>query len=188
VEVTAQSLAGVLVIEPKVFEDARGVFFETLRADAFAAAGIPPFVQENHSISAGGVLRGLHYQLDRPQGKLVRVVRGTVYDVAVDIRVGSPSFGRWIAAILSAENRRLIYVPPGFAHGFCVVEGPADVVYKCTDYYSGAADQRGVAWNDPGLAIPWPITNPQLSDKDQVYETLGPGRPDLPRFGGDIST
>jgi len=177
------TIAGLHLLEPRVFVDDRGHFFESLRVDAAAALGIPAFVQENQSRSVPGTLRGLHYQLDRPQGKLVRVVVGQVYDVAVDIRVGSPDFGKWYGVLLSADNRKQLYIPPGFAHGFCVVgDTPADVVYKCTDYYSGAPDQRGVTWNDPALKIDWPVTAPLLSDKDREYAPLNSGRSDLPRF------
>lgn len=181
-EVTRLALSDVLLLTPRVFEDERGAFFESWRADSAASLSLPALVQENHSTSVAGVLRGLHYQLDRPQAKLVRVVRGAVLDVAVDIRRGSPTFGRWVSAELSAANRRQMFVPAGFAHGFCVIDGPADVIYKCSDYYSGAADQRGVAWDDKSLAIPWPTTTPLLSDKDRTYLPLHADRSDLPRF------
>jgi dTDP-4-dehydrorhamnose 3,5-epimerase len=182
VKVSQTSLPGVLLLEPQVLRDPRGWFCETFRADKLEAAGLPRFVQENQSSSIAGTLRGLHYQLDKPQAKLVRCVRGAVFDVAVDIRVGSPTFGKWTSAVLSAENRSQLFVPAGFAHGFCVVEGPAEVIYKCSDYYSGAADQRGVAWNDPRLAIPWPTREPLLSDKDRALEPLDERRADLPRL------
>jgi dTDP-4-dehydrorhamnose 3,5-epimerase len=145
-----------------------------------ARAGLPPFVQDNQSLSAKDTLRGLHYQLDRPQAKLVRVIRGAIYDVAVDIRRGSPTFGRWFAETLTAENKLQLFVPVGFAHGFCALEDGTEVLYKCGDYYSGAADQRGVLWNDPGLAIAWPCTQPLVSDKDRTLLPLRPDRPDLP--------
>src|SRR6185436_9057674 len=174
-EIRKLSLPGVLLVEPKVHQDPRGYLFESFRADVLSAAGIPAFVQENQSLSTRATLRGLHYQLDRPQGKLVRVLHGAVLDVVVDIRVGSPTFGRWLSEELSAENNRQIYVPPGFAHGFLVTGDVGEVLYKCTDYYSGPADQRGVAWNDLGLAIPWPEPAPQLSDKDQTWLPLDPG-------------
>lgn len=172
------------MVQPKTFDDPRGSFFESFRANVFAEAGIlGPFVQENQSRSVPGTLRGLHYQLDKPQGKLVRVVKGRVLDVAVDIRVGSPTFGMWTARELSEENRTMLFIPPGFAHGFCVLgDEPADVVYKCTDYYSGAADQRGVSWDDPLLSIAWPLTNPLLSEKDRVYVGLSQNRQDLPTY------
>jgi dTDP-4-dehydrorhamnose 3,5-epimerase len=181
-EIRKLSLPGVLVVEPKVHQDPRGYLFESFRADVLTAAGIPAFVQENQSLSTRATLRGLHYQLDRPQGKLVRVLHGAVLDVVVDIRVGSPTFGRWLAEELSAENHRQLYVPPGFAHGFQVLTDVGEVFYKCTDYYSGAADQRGVAWNDPGLGIPWPISEPILSEKDRLLLPLDPARADLPRY------
>lgn len=176
-------LPEVLHIEPRVFADPRGAFFEAFRGNVFAEAGLPSFVQENQSQSVPGTLRGLHYQLDRPQAKLVRVVRGRIYDVAVDIRRGSPTFGRWVARELSEANRSMLFIPAGFAHGFCVLgDEPADVIYKCSDYYSGAADQRGVTWNDPRLGIPWPVAAPLLSEKDQVYEALSEDRADLPTW------
>ena len=183
VKITPTELPGVLLVEPRVFEDARGAFFESFRANVFAEAGIPAFVQENQSRSVPGTLRGLHYQLDKPQGKLVRALKGRVFDVAVDIRQGSPTFGRWAGRELTEDNRCMLYIPPGFAHGFCVLgDEPADVFYKCTDYYSGAADQRGVTWNDPALAISWPVTQPLLSEKDQVYQALSDNRQDLPLY------
>ena len=184
VNFTPTELEGVLLVQPRIVDDARGAFFESFRANVFVEAGVPTFVQENQSRSVPGTLRGLHYQLEKPQGKLVRVVQGRVLDVAVDIRQGSPHFGKWLARELSAENRAMLYIPPGFAHGFCVLgDEPAEVVYKCTDYYSGAADQRGVAWNDPALAISWPVSAPLLSEKDQNYVGLRENRQDLPSFG-----
>lgn len=159
----------VLLIEPKVFGDARGFFFESFNQQAFdAASGLQlRFVQDNHSRSARGVLRGLHYQLQQPQGKLVRVVRGAVFDVAVDIRRSSPNFGRWVGFELSEDNQRQLWVPPGFAHGFVVLSESADFLYKTTDYYA-PAHERCILWNDSTLGIAWPdgIT-PQLSAKDQ---------------------
>ena len=156
-----------VIIEPKVFGDERGFFLETFQADRYTdLAGITlPFVQDNHSRSSKGVLRGLHFQKTKPQGKLVRVVRGEVYDVAVDIRQGSPTYGQWEAAILSEENKTQFWVPPGFAHGFVVLSETADFEYKCTDYYD-PSDEGSLLWNDPDLNIPWPIDNPKLSDKD----------------------
>lgn len=183
VKITPTELPEVLLIEPKVFGDTRGSFFESFRANVFAEAGLPTFVQENQSSSVPGTLRGLHYQLDMPQAKLVRALKGRVFDVAVDIRVGSPTFGRWVGCELSEENRKMLFIPTGFAHAFCVIgDEPADVFYKCTDYYSGAADQRGVAWNDAGLAVPWPVKQPLLSEKDQTFAGLSSDRQDLPRF------
>jgi dTDP-4-dehydrorhamnose 3,5-epimerase len=181
-EIRKLALPGVLLIEPKLHRDARGYFFESFRSDVVAAAGVPPFVQDNQSMSTRGTLRGLHYQLDRPQGKLIRVLQGAIIDVVVDIRVGSPTFGRWLAEELSAENLRQVYVPPGYAHGFQVISEVGEVFYKCTDYYSGAADQRGVAWNDPALAIPWPDRQPMLSPKDTTWLPLDANRADLPKF------
>jgi dTDP-4-dehydrorhamnose 3,5-epimerase len=162
------SLEGVLLLEPRVFEDDRGFFLETYSRRMFEAHGVTAdFVQTNHSHSIRNVLRGLHYQVGKPQGKLVRVVRGRVYDVAVDIRPSSPTFGRWLAEELSAENRRMLYVPPGLAHGFCVLSDEADFLYACTDYYHPAGE-RGILWSDPDLGIPWPVTSPLLSPKDLV--------------------
>lgn len=160
------AIKDVLVIEPKVFEDSRGFFMETYRRDAFAAQGInADFVQINHSQSVRHTLRGLHYQIGHPQGKLVRVLRGAVLDVVVDIRFGSPTFGRWIAEMLSAANRKQLYVPVGFAHGFCVLSDEAEFLYYCTDYYYPQGE-RGIIWNDPDLAVTWPTSNPLLSEKD----------------------
>ena len=183
----ATALAGVCVLEPRVFGDHRGWFLESFNERAFAALGITcPFVQDNHSRSGRGVVRGLHYQLARPQDKLVRVVSGEVYDVTVDVRVGSPTFGRWCAVTLSAENRRMVFVPKGFAHGFAVVSESAECIYKCSDFYA-PEEERGVIWNDPQLAIPWPLDGgtPTLSAKDAGYGTLATRpRAELPRFPG----
>ncbi len=183
-EIRKTSLPGVLLLAPAVHEDSRGYLFESFRADRAAEAGLPVFVQDNQSFSVAGTLRGLHYQLARPQAKLVRVLRGAIYDVAVDIRRGSPTFGRWTAELLSAGNRLQLYVPPGFAHGFCVPEGAegAEVLYKCSDYYSGPTDQKGIRWDDPGLAITWPSAHPLVSPKDQQLQPLTLGRLDLPPF------
>ena len=160
-------LKDCLIIEPKVFNDERGFFFESFQADRYAdLAGITlPFVQDNHSHSSRGVLRGLHFQKTKPQGKLVRVVKGEVYDVAVDIRLGSPTYGQWESVILSEENKTQFWVPPGFAHGFVVLSETADFEYKCTDYYD-PSDEGSLLWNDPDLNIPWSIDNPKLSEKD----------------------
>ena len=161
------SLKDCVVIEPKVFGDKRGFFLETFHTSRYAdLAGISlPFVQDNHSRSSKGVLRGLHFQKTKPQGKLVSVVRGEVYDVAVDIRKGSSTFGEWVGVILSEENKKQLWVPPGFAHGFVVLSEIADFEYKCTDYYD-PSDEGSILWNDPDLAIGWPVENPILSDKD----------------------
>jgi dTDP-4-dehydrorhamnose 3,5-epimerase len=156
----------VLLIEPDVFPDARGFFMEIFHADKYAQQGLPAmFLQDNHSRSMRGVLRGLHYQLNHPQGKLVRVVGGEVFDVAVDIRKGSPLFGKWVGAVLSEENRHQIYIPPGFAHGFCTLSEQADFLYKCTDLYA-PGDEYGIAWDDPDIAIEWPQLDYLISDKD----------------------
>jgi dTDP-4-dehydrorhamnose 3,5-epimerase len=171
-KVTATEQPGVLLIEPQAFSDERGFFMETFAARRYAEAGIAqPFVQDNFSRSVYGTLRGLHFQEPDAQGKLVQVLRGAVYDVAVDIRRGSPSFGRWLGIELSDENRRQLWVPPGFAHGFCVTSEVADFVYKCTAPYMRAHD-RGIAWDDPALAIVWPIAAPRLSDKDRKLPRL----------------
>jgi dTDP-4-dehydrorhamnose 3,5-epimerase len=168
-KVTATSIADVLIIEPKVFGDPRGFFFESFNQREFnAATGTHfSFVQDNHSRSAKGVLRGLHYQLGQPQGKLVRVVRGAVFDVAVDIRPGSPTFGTWVGAELSEDNNRQLWVPPDLAHGFLVLSDSADFLYKTTDYYA-PTQERCIAWDDPKLAINWPLdgATPKLSARD----------------------
>jgi dTDP-4-dehydrorhamnose 3,5-epimerase len=157
---------GVLLVEPVVHRDDRGFFLETYHRQKFLEGGIPEtFVQDNHSRSVAGTLRGLHAQLRKPQGKLVRAVEGEIWDVAVDIRPGSPTFRRWVAATLSAESFRQLWVPPGFAHGFCVLSAVAQVEYKCTALYD-ADDEIGIAWDDPDLDIAWPITEPLLSAKD----------------------
>lgn len=159
----------VILIEPRVFGDARGFFLETWQAEKFAAAGIAAlFVQDNHSRSGQGVLRGLHYQLNHPQGKLVRVIAGEVYDVAVDLRRSSPSFGRWVGETLSAENKKMLWVPPGFAHGFYVLSEAAEFMYKCTEFYA-PEDERVIRWDDPDLGIKWPLVRgapPLLSARD----------------------
>jgi dTDP-4-dehydrorhamnose 3,5-epimerase len=181
-KVIPTDLPGVLIVEPRVFADDRGHFFESYQAERYAAAGLPArFVQDNHSHSITGTVRGLHYQLKHPQGKLVRVIRGSIFDVAIDIRRGSPTFGRWFATELSAENRRQLFIPAGFAHGFCVPTEPTDVEYKCTDYYA-ADDQCGIIWNDATLAISWPVKHALLSDKDRAYKPLSDDRSDLPVF------
>src|SRR5690349_6054076 len=159
-------LPGVVVLEPKVFRDDRGFFTETFNTRALEGSGIPErFVQDNHSRSTRGVLRGLHYQLKSPQGKLVRAARGKIFDVAVDIRTGSPHFGQSFGIELNDENLFALWVPPGFAHGFAVLSDVADVTYKCTTLYD-ASDDRGLPWNDPEFGIEWPISDPILSAKD----------------------
>ena len=168
------ALPGVMLIEPKVFGDDRGFFLESWNAAAFAAAGLDiAFVQDNHSRSARGVLRGLHYQLGTPQGKLVRVTSGAVFDVAVDIRRSSPHFGQWVGYELSDANKRMLYVPPGFAHGFLVLSDTADFLYKCTTLYNPPTD-RGIRFDDPAIGIAWPNVGiaPMLSGKDAVAPML----------------
>ncbi len=165
-KVIETALPGVLIIEPKVFGDHRGFFLETFQVDRYREAGITlPFVQDNHSRSQRGVLRGLHFQKTRPQGKLVSVSRGAVYDVAVDIDPASATYGQFVGVELNDDNHRQMWIPPGYAHGFCVLSEVADFQYKCTDFYF-PADEGGLLWNDPDVGIPWPITEPQLSAKD----------------------
>ena len=165
-------LPGVLIIEPAVFKDSRGYFLETYQYDRYSANGLDArFVQDNHSHSIKGTLRGLHYQLKQPQGKLLYVIKGEILDVAVDIRKGAPSFGKWISVMLSVENKRQLYVPPGYAHGFYVLSEEADVVYKCTDFYA-PNDEYGIIWNDPAIGIDWPEISPVLLDKDSKYKGL----------------
>ena len=171
---TPLQLPEVILIEPRVFTDDRGFFLETYKASEFAEHGIPEaFVQDNHSRSVKHVLRGLHYQNPpKAQGKLVRVVRGAIFDVAVDIRPSSPTFGEWVAEVLSDENQRMLYIPPGFAHGFLVLSDVADVVYKVTTEYAPELD-RGILWSDPTLAIAWPLQGPPiLSAKDAALPRL----------------
>lgn len=170
----------VKILEPAVFGDERGFFMETFRADEFAkVTGAKPFVQDNHSKSAHGILRGLHYQLQQTQGKLVRVVSGAVYDVAVDMRKNSPTFGRSVGVELSAENKRQLWVPEGFAHGFYVISDAAEFVYKCTDYYHPESEVS-LLWNDPAIGVQWPLgeSEPRLSAKDQQ----GVAFADAPKF------
>ena len=177
-KVTPTAIVEVLIIEPKVFGDTRGFFYESFNQNAFndATSTNHQFVQDNHSRSAKGVLRGLHYQIRQPQGKLVRVTRGTVFDVAVDIRKSSPTFGQWVGVKLSEDNHRQLWVPPGFAHGFVVLSDSADFLYKTTDYYA-PEHERCIAWNDPSIGIEWPlaqhdISQPQLSAKDILGSSL----------------
>ena len=177
VKVIKLSLPEVLLIEPTIFADDRGYFLEIFQAERYADQGVTsPFVQDNLSFSRQGVVRGLHYQLKRPQGKLVTAVQGEVYDVVVDIRRGSPTFGSWVSTILTGENGRQLYIPPGFAHGFCVVSDTAAFLYKVTDYYA-PGDEYGIRWDDPALGIPWPVAEPILSAKDRGY----PGLQEAPR-------
>jgi dTDP-4-dehydrorhamnose 3,5-epimerase len=177
-------LPDVLVIEPDVHMDGRGFFLETYHVDRYREHGIEgPFVQDNHSRSVAGTLRGLHLQVRHAQGKLIRVIEGEVFDVAVDVRRGSPTFGRWVGVTLTADNFRQCYVPPGFAHGFCVVSPIAQVEYKATDVYDPAGE-LGVAWNDPALAIRWPVSQPLLSERDSAYPMLAEVLDRLPDWHG----
>ena len=181
--VSRTSLPGVVLIEPRVFADVRGFFLETWQQARYQEYGLPTrFVQDNLSSSVRGTLRGLHFQHPRAQGKLVYVVHGEIFDVAVDIRVGSPTFGHSCEMVLSSENRRQLYIPEGFAHGFCVTSDQAVVVYKCTDFYVPQTE-GGVLWNDPDLAVRWPVEAPILSDKDHSYPPLRSVPPErLPRY------
>jgi len=172
-KINKTNLEGVLHIEPKVFGDARGFFLETYNKERYTDAGFPDveFVQDNHSKSSKGVLRGLHFQLEHPQGKLVQVATGSVFDVVVDIRVGSPTFGQWYGCELNEDNHHQLWVPPKFAHGFCVLSETADFIYKCTDYYR-PEDEGGLLWDDVAVGIDWPLGSPLLSDKDKAYSCL----------------
>lgn len=182
-DVRKTEIPEVLDIQPKIYGDDRGFFLETYHQERYKAMGIDyEFVQDNHSRSEKGVLRGLHYQLNRPQGKLVRVVSGEVFDVAVDIRVGSPTFGKVVWTILSAEKKNQFWVPPGFAHGFCVLSEMADFEYKCTELYD-PKDEGAVLWSDVDLGIPWPINTPFLSEKDSKALPLSKiKKSDLPTY------
>lgn len=182
-KVTAGKIPGLLIVDPVVHGDARGFFLETYSRDRYAEAGVSgDFVQDNLSSSRRGILRGLHFQHPRGQGKLCWVIEGEVFDVAVDVRVGSPTFGRWDGVTLSSENKRQLYIPPGFAHGFCVVSERALFSYKCTDFYS-AENELGVAWDDEDIGIEWPIDAPLLSDKDRANPRLRDVSSDrLPRY------
>ena len=176
-------LPGVLVLEPKLHGDSRGFFLETYREDTLKEAGIHDhFVQDNHSRSTRGILRGLHYQLTQPQGKLVRVASGAVYDVSVDVRSGSPTFGQWYGTTLDEKNMRMMYIPPGFAHGFVVLSDTTDFIYKCTDYYHPQSEQ-GILWNDPAIGIEWPLADIRLSEKDSNNPLLQDQQEELlPRY------
>jgi dTDP-4-dehydrorhamnose 3,5-epimerase len=182
-KVTAGKIPGLLIVDPVVHGDARGFFLETYSRDRYAEAGVSgDFVQDNLSSSRRGILRGLHFQHPRGQGKLCWVIEGEVFDVAVDVRVGSPTFGRWDGVTLSSENKRQLYIPPGFAHGFCVVSEWALFSYKCTDFYS-AENELSVAWDDEDIGIEWPIDAPLLSDKDRANPKLRDVPSDrLPRY------
>jgi dTDP-4-dehydrorhamnose 3,5-epimerase len=181
-KVHTTNLPGVLQIDPQVFQDERGFFLETYRAERYAQHGITaPFVQDNHSRSRAGTLRGLHAQLDPAQGKLVRCIAGEIFDVAVDIRVGSPTFGRHFATRLSATNFRQLWIPPRFAHGFLVLSESAEVEYKVTEPYRPESE-IAIAWNDPELAVPWPVAAPTLSNRDAAAPRLAALREKLPRY------
>jgi dTDP-4-dehydrorhamnose 3,5-epimerase len=186
-KVTELDLPGVLFIEPKLFGDARGYFLETYQERRYAEYGVPTrFVQDNLSFSGKGILRGLHYQLKQPQGKLVMVLQGEVFDVVADIRRGSPTFGRAVGIALSASGHHQLYVPPGYAHGFAVLSDSVHFHYKCTDYYH-PGDEYGIFWNDPDLGLRWPVTEPILSDRDANFPRLKDMPPEhLPLFGGGV--
>jgi dTDP-4-dehydrorhamnose 3,5-epimerase len=171
-QIISTAIPEVIVFEPQVFTDSRGYFLETYQEQKYKDAGIPKsFVQDNQSFSIGKVLRGLHFQLQHPQGKLVRVTKGEVFDVAIDLRRQSPTFGQWHGEVLSAENRRQMYIPENFAHGFCVLSDSAEFLYKCTDYYH-PGDEVGLIWNDAEIGVRWPISDPVLSEKDAKLPTL----------------
>lgn len=177
------AIPGLCLLEPRVFGDERGYFFEACREDVLAGLGIAArFVQDNQSMSRKGILRGMHYQLGRPQGKLVRVLSGSIFDAAVDLRPGSPTFGKWAGETLSAANRRMMWVPEGFAHGFLVLSDAAEVLYKTTDYYA-PAEERGLRWDAPEVGIAWPLDGaPTLNARDAAYPTLAAiPKPDLPK-------
>jgi dTDP-4-dehydrorhamnose 3,5-epimerase len=181
---TPLSLPGVVLVEPKVFHDERGFFLETFHEKKYREGGIPEsFVQDNQSLSVRGTLRGLHSQRKQPQGKLVRAIEGEIFDVAVDVRRGSPTFAKWVGVRLSAENFQQLYVPQGFVHGFCVLSEVAQVEYKCTDFYA-PNDEQSVIWNDPQIGIEWPITDPVISPKDRAAPRLAEILQDLPEYDG----
>jgi len=182
VKFTPTDIPDVVVVEPDVFKDARGFFLETYHHEKYAANGITPrMVQDNHSFSSRGTLRGLHAQRTKPQGKLVRALEGEMLDVAVDIRRGSPTFGRWVGVVLSGGNFKQLWVPPGFAHGFCVLSETVHVEYKCTDFYD-PKDELAVAWNDPQIGIVWPVPDPILSARDKAAATLAELGDRLPSY------
>lgn len=170
-QINQAPLPGLIIIQPNIFNDERGYFYELFHQDRYSQSGIPPFVQTNVSHSKRHVLRGLHYQLPQAQGKLVGVTRGSVWDVVVDIRKQSKTFGQWFSITLNDQNHTQMYIPPGFAHGFCVLSEEADFYYQCTEFYSSQSE-RGIAWNDAQLNIPWPIKEPILSSKDQTFPSL----------------
>ena len=181
-DVEETSIPGVKVLAPRVFGDDRGFFLEMFNKETFAELHLPSeFVQDNHSRSSRGVLRGLHYQLAHPQGKLIRVTRGKIFDVAADVRRGSPTFGKWCGTVLDDVSLKALWIPPGFAHGFCALSDLADVVYKCTELYA-PADERGIRWDDPTLAISWPIHDLTLSPRDLALPRLDPKSSELPNY------
>jgi len=185
VRVVATDLPEVVVLEPTVHRDERGFFVETYRADAYQSHHIPLFVQDNHSRSIAGTLRGMHLQVRRPQGKLVRVIEGEIFDVAADVRRGSPTFGKWVGVRLSADNFRQCYIPPGFAHGFCVLSPQAQVEYKCTDFYDPGGE-ISLAWDDPTLAIAWPVQSPTLSARDRQNPSVLASMDRLPVWSTEL--
>lgn len=170
-KISKAPLEGLLLIEPRVFKDTRGYFYESFQQERYSQAGMPLFVQDNVSFSTQNTIRGLHYQLPRSQGKLVWVTQGSVWDVAIDLRASSPTFRQWYSITLSSDNHMQMYIPPGFAHGFCVLSETAIFHYKCTDFYAPDCE-HGIRWDDPKLNIAWPISNPTLSAKDSTYPTL----------------
>ena len=177
-KVVRTSLEGIIIIEPQEYEDNRGYFVETYQVDRYSNAGIPEsFVQDNLSFSAKGTLRGLHYQIKRPQAKLVQAVTGEIFDVVVDIRPGSKTFGQWAGVLLSGQNKRQVFIPAGFAHGFCVLSSSAHFLYKCTEFYN-PEDEGGIIWSDPSIGIEWPIEEPIISDKDRTLPSLAEVFPD----------
>jgi dTDP-4-dehydrorhamnose 3,5-epimerase len=182
VEVTKTELIEVVLLTPRIWTDRRGFFLESFNAREYERTGIPThFVQDNHSRSTYGVLRGLHYQLAKPQGKLVTVIRGRIFDVTADVRRGSPTFGQCVSVVLDDVRRQSLWIPPGFAHGFCALSEEVDVLYKCTEYYDPPSE-RGICWNDPTLSIPWPIESPILSEKDASYPQLSTEGKSLPHY------
>jgi dTDP-4-dehydrorhamnose 3,5-epimerase len=183
---TQLPIPGVVLVEPTVFPDERGFFLETFHERKYREGGIAAsFVQDNQSRSLQGTLRGLHSQRLKPQGKLVRAIEGEIFDVAVDVRRGSPTFARWVGAVLSAENFHQLYIPPGFVHGFCVLSEVAQVEYKCTDFYA-PNDEQSIVWNDPDIGIEWPIPSPLLSDKDRGAPRLAEIHDRLPEYVSEI--
>ena len=181
-QVVATDLPGVMLVEPDVHRDSRGFFVETFHAARYESHGMRgPWLQDNHSRSSAGTLRGLHLQVHRPQAKLVRVVDGAVFDVAVDVRRGSPTFGRWVGVVLSAENFKQCYIPAGFAHGFAVLSESAQIEYKCTDFYD-PSDEVGLRWNDPAFAIAWPLLDPVLSERDRHHKDVRDQLDRLPKY------